>query len=215
MSRNTRYNKKLTKITNINEDCSEVSYAEDQYELGESDDYSKDSESTETAEMEGSSDSEEENLFNIRRNKKRRRIISSSDTEDERTSIPSTSRDVMEEIEIAVDGTRAFELIIDAHIMKHIKDCTETEARRVLKVDWRITVSELRSFLAILYARGANEVRALKVSYLWSKKWGPSFFRDTMTRDRFMQILRFIRFDKRIERSERLQTDKFALISEV
>ncbi|XP_058796238.1 uncharacterized protein LOC131667064 [Phymastichus coffea] len=106
MSRNTRYNKKLTKITNINEDCSEVSYAEDQYELGESDDYSKDSESTETAEMEGSSDSEEENLFNIRRNKKRRRIISSSDTEDERTSIPSTSRDVMEEIEIVVDGTR-------------------------------------------------------------------------------------------------------------
>ncbi|XP_068626388.1 uncharacterized protein [Battus philenor] len=106
MSRNTRNNKKLTKITNINEGCSEVSYEEDQYELGESDDYSKDSESTETAEMEGSSDSEKENLFNIRRNKKRRRIISSSDTEDERTSIPSTSRDVMEEIEIAVDGTR-------------------------------------------------------------------------------------------------------------
>ncbi|XP_013175381.1 PREDICTED: uncharacterized protein LOC106123531 [Papilio xuthus] len=90
MSRNTRYNKKLTTITNINEDCSEVSYEEDQYELGESDDYSKDSESTETAEMEGSSDSEEENLFNIRRNKKRRRIISSSDTEDERTSIRRT-----------------------------------------------------------------------------------------------------------------------------
>lgn len=254
MSRNTRYNKKLSKITNINEDCSEVSSEEDQYELGESDDYSEYSESTETGEIEGSSDSEEEN-FNLRRNKKRARIISSSDTEDERTSIPSTSRDVIEEIEIAADGTRwvklkagksrgrpsvhtifkdiagptgyakrnimsgcvtsAFDLIIDAHIMKHIKDCTETEARRVLKNDWRITVSELRTFLAILYARGAYEVRALKASYLWSKKWGPSFFRDTMTRDRFMQILRFIRFDKRTERSERLQTDKFALISEL
>ncbi|KOC63609.1 hypothetical protein WH47_02490 [Habropoda laboriosa] len=119
--------------------------------------------------MEGSSDSEEENFFKMRRNKKRMRIISSSDTEDERTSIPSTSRDVMEEIEIAADGTEwvklkagksrgrppahfifkdiagptgyakrnimsgcvtsAFELIIDTHIMKHIKDCTETEAR--------------------------------------------------------------------------------------
>lgn len=56
--------------------------------------------------MEGSSNSEEENFFNIRRNKKRALIISSCDTEDERTSIPSTSRDVMEEIEIAVEGTR-------------------------------------------------------------------------------------------------------------
>ena len=35
-----------------------------------------------------------------------------------------------------------------------------------------------------------------------------------MPRDRFIEILSFIRFDKRSERSERLQTDKFALISE-
>nr|XP_036224223.1 uncharacterized protein LOC118681841 isoform X1 [Bactrocera oleae] len=106
MTKNTRYNKKLTKITNINEDCSEVSPEEDQYELGESGDYNEDSEPTETAEMEGSSGNEEENFFNISRNKKRARIISSSDTEDKRTSILSTSRDVMEEIEIAVDRTR-------------------------------------------------------------------------------------------------------------
>lgn len=162
MSRNRRYNKKLTKITNINEDCSEGSSEEDQYELGESEDSSEYSESTETGEMEGSSDSEEENFVNMRRKKKRTRIISSSDTEDERTSIPNTSRDVMEEIEIAADGTQwvklqagksagrppvhmifkdiagptgyakrnimsgcvtsAFELIIDTHIMKHIKE---------------------------------------------------------------------------------------------
>nr|XP_012152690.1 PREDICTED: uncharacterized protein LOC105664119 [Megachile rotundata] len=206
MSRNRRCNKKLAKVTNINEDCSEGTSEEDQYELGESEDYSEYSESIETGEMKGSSDSEEEN-FNTRRNKKRTRIISSSDTEDERTSIPSTSRDIMEEIEIAADGTQwvklkagkssgrpsvhtifkdiagptgyakrnimsgcvtsASELIIDAHIMKHIKDCTETEARRVLKNDWTITVSELCSFLAILHARDAYEVRALKLSYLW------------------------------------------------
>ena len=63
--------------------------------------------------------------------------------------------------------TSAFELIIDTHIMKHIKECTETEAGRVLKNDWTVTVSELRSFLAVLFARGAYETRALKVSYLW------------------------------------------------
>ncbi|KAK1119027.1 hypothetical protein K0M31_016080 [Melipona bicolor] len=67
MSRNRRYNKKLTKIININEDCSEGSSEEDQYELGESEDSSEYSESTETGEMEGSSDSEEENFVNMRR----------------------------------------------------------------------------------------------------------------------------------------------------
>ncbi|XP_033298750.1 piggyBac transposable element-derived protein 4-like [Bombus bifarius] len=62
--------------------------------------------------------------------------------------------------------------------MEYIKDCTETELYRVLKKGWSITVVELRSFLGILYARGAYEARSLKAS-------------------------------------ERLQTDKFALISEI
>ena len=53
----------------------------------------------------------------------------------------------------------------------------------------------------------------MKASYLWSKKWGPAFFSQTMSRDKFLEILRFIRFDKKNERSERLKTDKFALIS--
>ena len=42
--------------------------------------------------------------------------------------------------------TSAFELIIDRHIMEHGNDCTETEAHRVLKKDWTITVAELRTF---------------------------------------------------------------------
>ncbi|CAD1469963.1 unnamed protein product, partial [Heterotrigona itama] len=54
-----------------------------------------------------------------------------------------------------------------------------------------------------------------KASYSWSKKWGLAFFSNTIPRDQFMQILRFIRFDKRTERSERLRTNKFALISEI
>ena len=36
-----------------------------------------------------------------------------------------------------------------------------------------------------------------------------------MGRNSFMEILRFIRFDKKSERSKRLQNDKFALISEI
>ena len=60
--------------------------------------------------------------------------------------------------------TSAFELIIDRHIMEHGNDCTETEAHRVLKKDWTITVAELRSFLEIIYTRDAYEARSLKAS---------------------------------------------------
>ena len=41
------------------------------------------------------------------------------------------------------------------------------------------------------------------------------FVQDTMSRNRFREILRFLPFDLRSTRSIRLQTDKFALISEV
>ena len=41
------------------------------------------------------------------------RILSSSDSEDGRASIPSTSQNVMGEIEIAVDGTRWTKLKAD------------------------------------------------------------------------------------------------------
>lgn len=109
----------------------------------------------------------------------------------------------------------AFSLILDQGIMNHIKMCTESEARRVLGSEWSITLEELDAFIAILYARGAYETRNLNVSYLWNKKWGPAFFSRTMNRNRFTEIMRFIRFDRKSERSQRLQTDKFALISKV
>ncbi|XP_043597813.1 uncharacterized protein LOC122574363 [Bombus pyrosoma] len=173
ISKSRRYNKILNKIVNINEDCSEDISKEDQYELGQSIADSESPEYIENGEIKGSWDSEEENFLKVCRNKRRIRIFSNSDSEDERTSIPSTSQNVMGEIEIAIDGTQwiklkaggfrgrtpvrmifkdiagptgyakrnimsvyvisAFELIIDRHIMEHIKDCTETEAHRVLK----------------------------------------------------------------------------------
>ncbi|XP_033360712.1 uncharacterized protein LOC117239322 [Bombus vosnesenskii] len=165
MSKSRRYNKILHIIVNINEDCSEDTFEEDQYELGQREGDSESPHYTESGKIEGPSDSEEENFLKVCHNKKRMRIFSSSNFEAERTSIPGTSQNVMGEIEIAIDGiqwiklkaggsrgrtpflmifkdiagltgyakrnimsgcvTSAFELIIDRHIMEHIKDCTE------------------------------------------------------------------------------------------
>ncbi|XP_033306710.1 uncharacterized protein LOC117209140 [Bombus bifarius] len=109
-SRSKRYSKIMNKIVNINEDCSEDTSKEDQYELGQSEADSESSKYIESGEIEGSSDSEEEHFLKVCCNKKRMRILSSSDSEDERTSIPSTSQNVIGETEIAIDGTQCIKL---------------------------------------------------------------------------------------------------------
>ena len=50
---------------------------------------------------------------------------------------------------------------------------------------------------------------------LRSKDYGRDIFRNTMTRTRFKQIMRFIRFDDKTSRTQRRQNDKFCLIREV
>jgi len=64
-------------------------------------------------------------------------------------------------------------------------------------------------FVAILYARGAYEVNNLKVSFLWNRTWGPKFFSEIMSRNCFTEILRFIRFDKKSVRKQRLKQINF------
>ena len=109
----------------------------------------------------------------------------------------------------------AFSLIIDQHITRHIIKCTEEEAFRVLGTKWELNATKLDAFISLLYARGAYEARNLDISYLWNKNWGPAFFSKTMSRNDFTEIMKYIRFDKKSERSQRLQTDKFSMISTI
>jgi hypothetical protein len=109
----------------------------------------------------------------------------------------------------------AFSLIIDHRIIDHIRKCTIEEAKRVLGIEWSLPEAKLYAFIAILYARGAYEAKNLNVSFLWNKTWGIKFKKKTMSRNCFTELLRFIRFDKKSQRSQRLKTDKFALMSEV
>jgi len=49
----------------------------------------------------------------------------------------------------------------------------------------------LNAFIAILYARGAFGAKTLAAKDLWDKTWGPSFFAAVMSRNRFLDIMRF------------------------
>lgn len=65
-----------------------------------------------------------------------------------------------------------------------------------------------------MYAVYINK-KNVNASFLWNKKWGPSFFSNVMSRNCFMEMLRFFRFDNKNERSQRLGKDKYALVSRV
>lgn len=76
------------------------------------------------------------------------------------------------------------------------KDCTVSEARRVLEDNtWELNLAELKAFIALLYVRGAIGGRTLELSNFWSAEWGTPYFKETMSRNRFQSIMRFLRFD--------------------
>ena len=50
---------------------------------------------------------------------------------------------------------------------------------------------------------------------LWNKEWGILFFQQTMSRNRCLEIMRFLRFDLHSTRSSCLQTNKFALFMDI
>lgn len=98
----------------------------------------------------------------------------------------------------------------------HIQQCTEAEAHRVQNNDeWKIPVRELKANISLLYVRGALCANNRPILEFWDKNWGVPFFPETMSRNRFCNIVRFLRFDRRSTRLSRLQTDKIALISAV
>ena len=109
----------------------------------------------------------------------------------------------------------AFFLFIDRAIIDNIIKCTEIEAQNKSgNQNWKTSRSEIHQLFAVMLARGVL-ARGQPVRHIWSKKWGPAIFQKIMARDRYLELIRYIRFDVRTTRTERLQTDKFCLVSNV
>lgn len=108
----------------------------------------------------------------------------------------------------------AWKLFFTDAMLKEIIKCTECYARSAKNIpDWTLSLEELEAVFALMYVRGAYGASKLDYDLLWSREWGPAFFTKTMSRNRFRDILSNLRFDMRSTRPERLQQDKFALIS--
>jgi hypothetical protein len=108
----------------------------------------------------------------------------------------------------------AFRLFLDEGLLRHIRDCT-VEYARLTDVSFTIELRELDAFIGLLFLKGAMNNKNFPYDLLWSTEYGCEQFKRAMSRDRFREIKKMIRFDERSTRSQRLSTDKFALMSYV
>jgi hypothetical protein len=108
---------------------------------------------------------------------------------------------------------RSWRLLIDDSILRHIKKCTEGEARRVLQNEnWTLSQQELDTFIALRYPRGLYSAKEIRLNDLWSSQWGVGFFSATMGRNRFREIMKCFRLDmKTQQRSVFSQTNLLKL----
>ena len=109
----------------------------------------------------------------------------------------------------------SFSLLIDNFTIEHIIQCTEIEAQTKLSnPEWKVSKEEIYALIAVMYARGVL-AKGQPVDMVWSKKWGVPIIAELMSRNRYKELLKYLRFDVRTSRSERVKTDKFALFSHV
>ncbi|XP_041822866.1 piggyBac transposable element-derived protein 3-like [Melanotaenia boesemani] len=108
---------------------------------------------------------------------------------------------------------QSFLCFLSLQMLRTIQACTIQHARDTETVDWFMAVPELMAFIAIIIWRGVKKVPSLSDN--WSKMYGNKEIMATMARDRFQKIMQHLRFDCKDTRHERVQTDRFAAISEL
>lgn len=83
--------------------------------------------------------------------------------------------------------------------------------REKLHVDWKpVDGEKVRAFIGLCIQAGAFRSSHEPVFTLWSEREGRPVFTATMSRSRFTDMLKYIRFDDKLSRAERQQSDKLA-----
>lgn len=129
-------------------------------------------------------------------------------------------------IEVADAQTEAeiFGLMFTEEILQTIVQWTNRKAELEWSPEdhagkpWKpVDVTELRAYIGLLLMMGLNQNRKTPASMMWSSD--PKYKRHpivaTMSRDRFLHINSYLRFDDVTTRDERRQQDKLAAIREV
>ena len=100
----------------------------------------------------------------------------------------------------------SFRIFFNEPTLKNILKCTTSEAHRVTgKNSWTVTLDELDKLMGLIVARDAIGGRTLHIKSIWDKSGGCPLFNATMPRWRFLNIIKFLRFDVKTERRRNLE----------
>ena len=100
----------------------------------------------------------------------------------------------------------AWKLFIDESIFRQVQNYTVIEARKQ-NSQWDVSSDLLEAFIALQYARGIYG-KGHSLDFLWNEMYGPKIFCETMPRNTFKSVLRFLTFDDKSTRRGQLDTDK-------
>ena len=74
----------------------------------------------------------------------------------------------------------AWKLFINESMLRKVLSCTIAEGQ-TYNSQWPMTMEKLEDFIGLNYARGIHG-KNHSVEFLWSKQYGPSTFKETMSR---------------------------------
>ena len=104
---------------------------------------------------------------------------------------------------------------ISEHILRMISRYTNEEAQRRGDEQFTVSLAKLETFIELQYARGIYG-KDHPVAFLWSKRYGIPIFYKNMSRDCFLKILKYLKFDDKPNRVRSgPDADKFAPIRQV
>ena len=125
------------------------------------------------------------------------------------TGASGVPRQVSQSITTPYDARKHF---IPESILRSFVKYTTEEAHRRGDTNFSLSLSDLEAFIALQYARGLYG-KNHPVSFLYNKEYGIPILSKTMLRDRFLNILNYLRFDDKPNRKRSgPDADKFAPI---
>ena len=105
----------------------------------------------------------------------------------------------------------AWRLFVSEDILRHVHECTLKHACSENHNLKDFTISDLEKFIAIQYARGVYG-KNHSLNFLWSKQFGIPLINTIMSRNDFMTLKKYLRFDDKQTRSFRVEDDPFTHI---
>ena len=114
---------------------------------------------------------------------------------------------------IIFDSSRlSFRILFNEPMLRNIQKCTIAETQRVtVDPNWRISLDELKKFLGLIIARGVIGGETLPILSMRNRLWECALFSKTMPRHRFLEIMKYLRFNLKSKRRRNLEKDKFCL----